>query len=1195
MKCPACGHANAEGGDHCERCGAELDDGAMRTFPPVELAVDPPSGAEPSEAPTVAGESTPLPAAGRPGAELGPGARLGNRYEITAMLGKGGMGIVYRARDLRLQRDVALKVIRPELLEDPQIAERFRREILLASKITHRNVLRIHDLGESDGMSYISMAYVEGETLSQRLEREGPLSPERTVETAIQLCHALAAAHEAGVVHRDLKPQNILIDRQGQVYVGDFGISRSLESGDTMTQDGAVLGTLHYMAPEQARGETPDHRADIYSLGMVMYRMLLGKLPFDRGSSITAVLRRVQQDVPDVRTQRADVPPWLSAVVARALRREPAERYQSASELREDLERQSARAARGGLPRPRTLALGAAAVAVLALLVLGLRQGLPLLRASRKARASRPVAVLAILPTVNATGDAAYDWAGAGVAELLRTDLLQSPELRLIEGARLGRVLDGMKVDSRSAVRPEVVPSVARLVGADRILATTLERDAQGLRIDARLETLSGGTVARTESLVTRGAGEDALASLVDELSKGVRDDLHVALADDRGAADQSSGSVEALKRYAEGLERLRAHDLEQAAQRFTAALDADPQFALARAALAETESAMGRTKEAETESRRAAQDAARLTPHEAARVRALAARLSYDLERAELALRDLVAAFPNSAEGWFELGVVQEQREELPQATVSVRRAIELDPAQAQAQFALGRLQAKAGHVAEALAQFRTAEAQFLEARDDDGRASVLYGMGNVYSYDSRYDEALRSYDEALALRRKLGDRAGTAQVLFGSALVREAQGRVDEAIEQLREVVRLLEQTGERARLAEAHLTLGDFLQGRGRPDEALKAYEDGMTILLDVGDPSGVARALSGVAYTNMVLGNYAQAGVILKDALEKRRQIGDKLEICISLSEVGTLEQIQGRYEKALEYQQEGLSLSQAVRNLEGVVVFSVNLANIDEDRGSYGAALELLARAEQTAREIDEPNLLATSLIYTGSTRGRLGDLDGALQALDAALALARKTDNRQLVAKALAYRSAVLALRGDSASARATAREALDLARETKDHRLQVIARLAAGTAERSTSELEAVAAEAEASKLLPLVAPARLELARLHLGAGRAPRALDEARAALAAAEPLGQVDYVFQARHVSGLALAATRQADEARKQFLAALDALRALRTPLTGPTLEHFLSRRETVAFGQDAANVLAGADAQALSTALAGAS
>jgi hypothetical protein len=327
---------------------------------------------------------------------LQPGTKLGGRYEIVRVLGIGGMGVVYQARDITLDRDVALKVIRPEMATDKDVMDRFRREILLASRITHKHILRIHDLGESDGLSYISMAYVEGESLRDVLKREGFISVERALPFAMQMCDALQAAHDAGVVHRDLKPHNVLIDKEGNSYLADFGISRSMKAGETMTQTGAILGTIDYMCPEQARGETPDHRGDIYSFGLVLYNMLTGSLPFKTENALSSMMQRVHQDVPKVTGIAGSVPQWMSGIVSRCCARKPDARYQQASHVKRDLERRKASFMFGRrLRKPRFWLQAAAVVAAAAVAIVGATMGINYFMQQRQAG---PVAVKASLP-----------------------------------------------------------------------------------------------------------------------------------------------------------------------------------------------------------------------------------------------------------------------------------------------------------------------------------------------------------------------------------------------------------------------------------------------------------------------------------------------------------------------------------------------------------------------------------------------------------------------------------------------------------------------------------------------------------------------------------------------------------------------------------------------------------------------------
>src|SRR6266704_202295 len=277
MNCPRCGWPNPETAVQCSACRASLS-------PDTPIATGDRTLTTSGVAPSASGGY-----GFAPSTRLLPGTLLGTRYEILAILGEGGMGTVYKAQDRELGRLVALKVIRPELASRPEILERFKREILLASQVTHKNVLRIHDFGEAGDVRFISMNYVEGPNLKPLLEKEGPLPLDRALALARQIGEALQAAHDAGIVHRDLKPQNVLVDEEGNAYIADFGISRSLAEGGTMTETGAVLGTVDYMSPEQARGETPDHRGDIYSFGVMLYEMFTGALPFRAGNALSVM------------------------------------------------------------------------------------------------------------------------------------------------------------------------------------------------------------------------------------------------------------------------------------------------------------------------------------------------------------------------------------------------------------------------------------------------------------------------------------------------------------------------------------------------------------------------------------------------------------------------------------------------------------------------------------------------------------------------------------------------------------------------------------------------------------------------------------------------------------------------------------------------------------------------------------------
>jgi serine/threonine-protein kinase len=264
------------------------------------------------------------------------GTVLSGRYKLEAKLGSGGMSTVYLARDTTLDRQVAVKVMHREMSEQPEQLQRFRQEARAVAKLSHPNVVAVIDAGEDGGHPYIIFEYVEGETLKQRINRVGALEAQEALAYAIEIARGLTVAHARHMVHRDIKPQNVLIDAEGRAKLTDFGISRQLEQ-DGMTATGRVLGTTDYVAPEQAMGHPVDQRSDIYSLGVVLYEMLTGQVPFSADSQVGVAMKHVNEELPDVQQQRPELSAAAAMVVERATAKDPADRYQSAGEMIDDL------------------------------------------------------------------------------------------------------------------------------------------------------------------------------------------------------------------------------------------------------------------------------------------------------------------------------------------------------------------------------------------------------------------------------------------------------------------------------------------------------------------------------------------------------------------------------------------------------------------------------------------------------------------------------------------------------------------------------------------------------------------------------------------------------------------------------------------------------------------------------------------
>ncbi|HZG74122.1 MAG TPA: Stk1 family PASTA domain-containing Ser/Thr kinase, partial [Chondromyces sp.] len=265
------------------------------------------------------------------------GKRLNGRYKILEMIGGGGMANVYLARDIILERDVAIKVLRLDFANEEEFIRRFQREAHSGTSLVHSNIVNIYDVGEEENINYIVMEYVDGLTLKQYIQQYSPIEVEKALDIMKQLVSAIAFAHHHSIIHRDIKPQNILIDRNGTVKITDFGIAMAL-SATSITQTNAVLGSVHYISPEQARGGIATRKSDIYSLGIVMFELLTGRLPFSGESAVSIALKHLQSETPSLRRWQPDIPQSVENIVLKATAKDPRIRYNHAEEMLEDLE-----------------------------------------------------------------------------------------------------------------------------------------------------------------------------------------------------------------------------------------------------------------------------------------------------------------------------------------------------------------------------------------------------------------------------------------------------------------------------------------------------------------------------------------------------------------------------------------------------------------------------------------------------------------------------------------------------------------------------------------------------------------------------------------------------------------------------------------------------------------------------------------
>jgi serine/threonine protein kinase/predicted Zn-dependent protease len=573
IKCPKCQAENPETKQFCGDCGTQL--ASVKT-------------AQPEVTETL---HTPI-------KELATGSTFARRYQIIEELGKGGMGKVYRVLDKRLKEEVALKLIKPEIATDKETIERFSNELKLARRISHRNVGRMYELMEAEGTYFITMEYVPGQDLRRLIRQTGQLTTGKAISIARQVCEGLSEAHGLSVVHRDLKPGNILIDRDGNAKIMDFGIARTI-SDKGITGAGVMIGTPEYMSPEQVEGKKADQRSDIYSLGVILYEMVTGRVPFE-GDTPLAIAVKHKVEVPqDPKLVNAQIPEDLSRVILRCLEKEKEKRYQSAEDIRSELEN-----IEKGLPttthettrrkpfssrqitvtfKAKKLLIPTLGVLAVALLALFIWRFLPKKKFAPAPPSGKPS--LAILYFENISGDKSLDPWKTALTELLITKLSQSKYINVLSSDRIFSLLKRLNLQEARKYSTEDLVKVATESGATYTLSGSLMKAGQNIIITLTLQKPSTGEVV--SPLNMECSGEEEIFPKVDELSRTIKSDLNltrdqIAADFDKEAGKITTSSPEAFKQYMEGWKYHQQLSYPQSLEYMKKAIAADPNFAMA-------------------------------------------------------------------------------------------------------------------------------------------------------------------------------------------------------------------------------------------------------------------------------------------------------------------------------------------------------------------------------------------------------------------------------------------------------------------------------------------------------------------------------------------------------------------------------------------------------------------------------------
>ncbi len=790
-----------------------------------------------------------------------------SHYRVGEELSRGGMGVVYRATDTRLHRDVALKVLPEDLTHDAERKRRFIQEAQAASALEHPHIAVIHDVDEADGLTFIAMELIRGHKLTDVLARQR-LPAARSLELATEVASGLARAHERGIVHRDLKPSNIMVTDEGHSKIIDFGIAKLLEHGDALTRapkaerdetaPGVVLGTTAYMSPEQARGGEVDHRSDIFSLGIVLHEMLAGQPAFQGRNTLETAGAILHQPAPRLPTLgplvAADVALEIQRIVDKCLAKEPADRYQGLKDVVVDL-----RAARRRLestthttvahdrrPMPRWgwIAAGVTAVVATGALLLTQRD-----RPSGSAETATAVSTkpsIAVLYFDNTTGNPELDWLRTGITEMVVTDLSQTQDIEVVATDRLYAIMAELKRTDDRVMSPEVIRAVAQRTGATNVVVGSYVKAGDAIRINVRLQEAQTGRIVSSERV--EGPSEASLFAMVDELSRrllakfqSLRGDVASAgkvLIEpssttsglDRGLVDVTTASIDAYRAYAEGVNlHDRFHEAE-AAKMFEKAIAIDPAFAMAYTKLAVVNRNMGNAAERDKYSALALKYADRLTPRERYYIEGYAYSLRSDsLPRSMEAYSKCIEFDPghHACRHNLALQLIQLERfdEGIAHYEELVRRGTTFPTSfenLANAYLSLGELD-KA---------HRTMET-FLRRNPDSAAGYDSMAFGLVLA--GRFDEAIAQYNRAMSLNPK------DSGPPYGRAQAEVLAEKWDVASEDARALASSSEATRK---------WFGNYLQMflsvyRGRSGDALAAAERAATAYPTPGQRAGFAR--------------------------------------------------------------------------------------------------------------------------------------------------------------------------------------------------------------------------------------------------------------------------------------------------------------------------------------------------------------
>ncbi len=1171
------------------------------------------------------------------------GETIAGRYRILRFLAQGGMGEVYEAEDLELRQKVALKTISAQAGDaDPGAVERFKREIALARTVTHPNVCRIFDLGRHridtpegvlpiPAVTFLTMELLEGETLSQCLRRRGRLPVGEALPLITQMADALGAAHRAQIVHRDFKSENVFLVPEDpapsatlpvgapgtgrpapmaagprRVVVTDFGVARG-GAGDNFAAQvtgAGIVGTPSYMAPEQVEGGPITAAADVYALGIVIYEMVTGRLPFEGPNPLSTAVKRLNEPPPPPHVHVPDLEAWWEKAILRCLERDPRKRFETPGDVIAALQppvRPSFRrpeqagipaapaakpgagpriatapsAATPGAPPPPQTAVAPPAsrrsllLGLLLILVSVTSAGLFYFNRDRELDRSRvaPRRSIAVLGFKNLSGLAEAAWLGTAVAEMLTTELARGETLRTVPGENVAqalrqtssrRVADGSLSAAGddapgAAASPENadLERLRALLGCDFVVSgsyVTLGGAAGGdIRLDLRLHDAALGN---TLASVARDGPQDELFRLVTELGTELRGHLGVGEA---GGEDPLAGlpsEPQAARLYAEALDQLRASRPRAARELLQEAARRAPDNALVHSALSQAWEAEGFGERAAEAAGRAFELSSPLPREDRLAVEGRYRETTGDWPAAIEVYRELSDYFPDDLDYGLRLVAAQIAARDAPGARGTLDGLRQLpapiseDPRIDLAEAAAAGLESDFARQLEAASRAAerglTIDASLLVAQ---ARLTECRALGRL----GRLAEAEGAAGEALELYAGLDHASGSAEALTALANVDFDRGDFDAAADRYQQVIDDYRSLGDQDGTASGLNNLATVLRKRGDLDSAQSLYEEAAEIFEATGDRLAMSFALNNLGVLLVARDHLAEAGPMFERSREVWQELGNKSGVAYSLNNSAAVHHLSGELEQSRALNEQALEIRRQTGEKAGEATSLTNLADLLRDLGEIDRAEDLLRQALKLTEEIGDRSAHAHALYAQGRLRLDVGAFDQARAALEQALEIRRDLDESREVTDSRIALARLALEAGDAAGAEDASRAAIlacqrddRTSEEARATAILALALLARERIDESRDAAEETLRLADSSEQPAVGYAAGIAAARVRAVTGDPESALSALARIEAASRDAGYVAWSLEARLAWAEAGLANRRDDEARQRL-------------------------------------------------------